>query len=58
VKIDDGERSIAVDEQYVWFASNERHSSTLTKADVKTGKMVKQLSSAKIPGGKLALVVW
>src|SRR5262249_49492864 len=54
VKIDTaGEGSIAVDARSVWFVSNEDgHSSTLTQADVKTGRTVKQ-----IPVGKDSAVV-
>jgi YVTN family beta-propeller protein len=49
VKIDDGgEGSIAVDERYVWFASNEDgHASTLTQADVKTGRTLKRIAVGK-----------
>ncbi|MGC2696421.1 MAG: hypothetical protein WA738_11585 [Candidatus Angelobacter sp.] len=45
VKIDsEGEGSIAVDERYVWFASDDDgHSSTLTQSDVKTGHVVKRI---------------
>jgi len=54
VKIDKaGEGSIAVDARSVWFVSNEDgHSSTLTQADVKTGRTIKQ-----IPVGKDSAVV-
>jgi len=54
VKIDSGgEGSIAVDDRYVWFASDDDgHSSTLTQADVKTGRTVK-----RIPVGKDSAVV-
>ena len=43
VKIDDsGEGSIAVDDSYVWFGSNEDgHSSTLSQVEVKTGRKLK-----------------
>jgi virginiamycin B lyase len=49
VKIDsEGEGSIAVDEKYVWFVSNEDgHASTLTHADVKTGRMGKGIAVGK-----------
>ncbi|HEY1938491.1 MAG TPA: hypothetical protein VGJ33_11205 [Candidatus Angelobacter sp.] len=49
VKIDDGgEGSIAVDEQHVWFVSNEDgHASTLVKADVKTGQRVRKVAVGK-----------
>jgi YVTN family beta-propeller protein len=52
VKIDDsGEGSIAVDERYVWFASNEDgHSSTLSQVDVKTGRKLKGIAVGKDTG--------
>ena len=51
VKIDDsGEGSIAVDERYVWFASNEDgHASTLSQVEVKTGRKLKGIAVGKIP---------
>jgi virginiamycin B lyase len=52
VKIDDGgEGSIAVDERYVWFASNEDgHASTLTQVEVKTGRKLKGIAVGKDTG--------
>ncbi|MGZ4900785.1 MAG: Vgb family protein [Candidatus Angelobacter sp.] len=52
VKIDEGgEGSIAVDERYVWFASNEDgHASTLMQADVKTGRKLKGIAVGKDTG--------
>jgi virginiamycin B lyase len=52
VKIDDsGEGSIAVDERYVWFGSNEDgHSSTLSQVEVKTGRKLKGLTVGKDTG--------
>lgn len=52
VKIDDGgEGSIAVDERYVWFASNEDgHSSTLSQVEVKTGRKLKGIAVGKDTG--------
>jgi virginiamycin B lyase len=49
VKIDaGGEGSIAVDERYVWFASNEDgHASTLTQVEVKTGHKLKGITVGK-----------
>src|SRR5438445_253038 len=46
VKIDDsGEGSIAVDERYVWYASNEDgHSGTLSQVEVKTGRKLKGIT--------------
>ena len=52
VKIDDsGEGSIAVDERYVWFASNEDgHSNTLSQVEVKTGRKLKGIAVGKDTG--------
>jgi virginiamycin B lyase len=52
VKIDDsGEGSIAVDERYVWFGSNEDgHSSTLSQVEVKTGRKLKGTTVGKDTG--------
>ena len=52
VKIDDsGEGSIAVDERYVWYASNEDgHSSTLSQVEVKTGRKLKGIAVGKDTG--------
>jgi streptogramin lyase len=52
VKIDDsGEGSIAVDERYVWYASNEDGSaSTLSQVEVKTGRKVKGVTVGKDTG--------
>jgi len=52
VKIDSsGEGSIAVDERYVWFASNEDgHSGTLSQVDVKTGRKLKGITVGKDTG--------
>ncbi|HET8887983.1 MAG TPA: hypothetical protein VFQ41_03700 [Candidatus Angelobacter sp.] len=49
VKIDDGgEGSIAVDDRYVWFASNDDgNSSTLTLMDAKTGRRLKRIAVGK-----------
>ena len=49
VKIDDGgEGSIAVDERYVWFASNDDgNASTLTQLDAKTGRTLKRIAVGK-----------
>src|SRR5579859_7004863 len=49
VKIDDGgEGSIAVDERYVWFASNDDgNASTLTQMDAKTGRPLKRVAVGK-----------
>ena len=54
VKIDDGgEGSIAVDERYVWFASDDDgNASTLMRMDAKTGRPLK-----RIPVGKDSAVV-
>lgn len=62
VKIDDsGEGSIAVDDRYVWYASNEDgHSATLSQVEVKTGRKLKGIPVGKDTGVvKLAFgVVW
>ncbi|MFL6313285.1 MAG: hypothetical protein ACJ71W_14385 [Terriglobales bacterium] len=52
VKIDDsGEGSIAVDERYVWYASNEDgHSATLSQVEVKTGRKLKGIAVGKDTG--------
>jgi virginiamycin B lyase len=52
VNIDDsGEGSIAVDERYVWYASNEDgHSSTLSQVEVKTGRKLKGIAVGKDTG--------
>ncbi len=52
VKIDDsGEGSIAVDERYVWYASNEDgHSATLSQVEVKTGRKLKGVTVGKDTG--------
>jgi virginiamycin B lyase len=52
VKIDDsGEGSIAVDDRYVWYASNEDgHSSTLSQVEVKTGRKLKGIAVGKDTG--------
>ncbi|HEU4415337.1 MAG TPA: hypothetical protein VFT65_11190 [Candidatus Angelobacter sp.] len=52
VKIDSsGEGSIAVDENYVWYASDDDgHSGMLTQADVKTGRVVKHVQVGKDSG--------
>jgi virginiamycin B lyase len=52
VKIDDsGEGSIAVDERYVWYASNEDgHSGTLSQVEVKTGRKLKGIAVGKDTG--------
>jgi streptogramin lyase len=52
VKIDDGgEGSIAVDEHYVWYASNEDgHSGTLSQVEVKTGRKLKGIAVGKDTG--------
>ena len=49
VKIDDGgEGSIAVDERYVWFASDDDgNASTLTQMDAKTGRPLKRIAVGK-----------
>jgi hypothetical protein len=49
VKIDDGgEGSIAVDDRYVWFASDDDgHASTLMQMDVKTGRPLKRIAVGK-----------
>jgi streptogramin lyase len=49
VKIDDGgEGSIAVDERYVWFASDDDgHASTLMQMDAKTGRPLKRIAVGK-----------
>jgi virginiamycin B lyase len=62
VQIDDsGEGSIAVDERYVWYASNEDgHASTLSQVEVKTGRKLKGIAVGKDTGVvKLAFgAVW
>jgi virginiamycin B lyase len=46
-----GEGSIAVDERYVWFASNaDGHSSTLEQVEVKTGHKLKGIAVGKETG--------
>lgn len=52
VKIDDsGEGSIAVDDHYVWYASNEDgHSGTLSQVEVKTGRKLKGIAVGKDTG--------
>jgi virginiamycin B lyase len=52
VKIDDsGEGSIAVDERYVWYGSNEDgHSATLSQVEVKTGRKLKGIAVGKDTG--------
>src|SRR3984893_12508992 len=52
VKIDDsGEGSIAVDDRYVWFASNEDgHSSTLAQVEIKTGHAMNGIPVGKDSG--------
>jgi virginiamycin B lyase len=52
VNIDDsGEGSIAVDERYVWYASNEDgHSATLSQVEVKTGRKLKGIAVGKDTG--------
>ena len=52
VKIDDsGEGSIAVDDHYVWYASNEDgNASTLSQVEVKTGRKLKGVSVGKDTG--------
>jgi virginiamycin B lyase len=52
VKIDDGgEGSIAVDEHYVWYGSNEDgHSATLSQIEVKTGRKLKGIAVGKDTG--------
>ena len=52
VKIDDsGEGSIAADEHYVWYASNEDgHSGTLSQVEVKTGRKLKGIAVGKDTG--------
>jgi streptogramin lyase len=45
-----GEGSIAVDERYVWFVSKDVHASTLTQADVKTGRQLKGIAVGKDTG--------
>ena len=49
VKIDDsGEGTIAVDQRYVWFGSNEDgHSGTLSQVEVKTGHKLKGIAVGK-----------
>ena len=49
VKIDDGgEGSIAVDDRYVWFASDDDgNASTLMQMDAKTGRPLKRISVGK-----------
>src|ERR1044071_5414618 len=49
VKIDDGgEGSIAVDDRYVWFASDDDgHASTLMQIDAKTGHQLKRIAVGK-----------
>ena len=52
VNIDDsGEGSIAVDDRYVWYASNEDgHSGTLSQVEVKTGRKLKGIAVGKDTG--------
>jgi virginiamycin B lyase len=52
VKIDDsGEGSIAVDDHYVWYASNEDgNASTLSQVEVKTGRKLKGVAIGKDTG--------
>src|SRR6185312_4222362 len=52
VKIDDsGEGSIAVDDRYVWYASNEEgNASTLSQVEVKTGRKLKGITVGKDTG--------
>jgi virginiamycin B lyase len=52
VNIDDsGEGAIAVDEHYVWYASNEDgHSATLSQVEVKTGRKLKGIAVGKDTG--------
>jgi len=52
VKIDDsGEGSIAVDDHYVWYASNEEgNASTLSQVEVKTGRKLKGITVGKDTG--------
>ncbi len=48
---DSGEGSIAVDERYVWYASNEDgHSSTLSQVEVNTGRKLKGIAVGKDTG--------
>src|ERR1044071_4034908 len=49
VKIDDGgEGSIALDDRYVWFASDDDgHASTLMQIDAKTGHQLKRIAVGK-----------
>lgn len=49
VKIDSGgEGSIAVDERYVWFASDDDgHQGTLSQADAKNGRILKRIHVGK-----------